>query len=828
MKKLLLLLSLLSLPCLAFAANVTIKDIATTAVLPTANDYTVFDGSTSGTRKILASRVTFTVTIRTALAALSITNAADGAVVYVLGATSTGDGGGSPYYWSAASTATPNGNTVILPASAPGTGRWLKAASASGLPGASTLGGVFSNAGASHSFVTAINTDGTITLAQPAIGDITGLGSMASQNSSAVAITGGTFSGSTVTASGALTGLTLALTGSGVVINDVNGTTNATTGALGNANGTVVWGTAADGHGYVGTSSNTLFYFRANNSEVGIVSPTGLNSMAIGVTTPANGFFTGLSANGKTIILGGNFTTSGAFNSTFTMTGTTAVTFPTSGTLLTAATAPSSIAGTANEIAASASVGAITLSLPSALTFTSKTVTGGTFNATAFNGPLGGTTPAVVHATTIDSSSNANIRTTKGSFNLVVNVRDYGAVGNGSTDDTTAVNAAIAALASYGTLYFGPGNYKIAGTLSAFSGMTGVTIQGLGATLYNTGHGNTLVIDRTCNNITVENLRFTGDASVRANGVHIRIHSDNSRIINCYFQGCSDFGLFIGYDDTVSACNGVSVIGCAFNATLGDGCHVMNANNTYIGGGTTFISTGDDSIGLIADVVGKGPQRTHVSGVSIFNSGSRGIAMEEVIDVLIDDVKIYTTVLAAIEVGRYTSTSAYNTRVSIKNCKIYNAMTTAGPLGGIWLKWISQGDCSGNQIIDTVHGSSIAFLDINEFAIAGNFARQSQSRGIASDDTTTANVGSTWNSIWITNNNLDWVVANQAIYAVPASGKTITNLTVTGNTGVVLPSGDWIYYERVTGGRIWNNTNMNSRTVGAGGTVSAITAGNNN
>lgn len=43
---------------------------------------------------------------------------------------------------------------------------------------------------------------------------------------------------------------------------------------------------------------------------------------------------TGVANTGKTITLGGNLTTSGAFASTFTMTNTTAVTFPISGTLL--------------------------------------------------------------------------------------------------------------------------------------------------------------------------------------------------------------------------------------------------------------------------------------------------------------------------------------------------------------------------------------------------------------------------------------------------------------------------------------------------------------
>src|SRR5439155_14590969 len=46
---------------------------------------------------------------------------------------------------------------------------------------------------------------------------------------------------------------------------------------------------------------------------------------------------TGVANTGKTITLGGNLTTSGAFATTFTMTAATGVTFPTTGTLATLA-----------------------------------------------------------------------------------------------------------------------------------------------------------------------------------------------------------------------------------------------------------------------------------------------------------------------------------------------------------------------------------------------------------------------------------------------------------------------------------------------------------
>lgn len=59
-----------------------------------------------------------------------------------------------------------------------------------------------------------------------------------------------------------------------------------------------------------------------------------------------------------------------------------------------------------------------------------------------------------------------------------INVKDSGATGNGSTDDTAAVTAAIAALPSTGgVLYFPPGTYKTSG---GFTLSNPVTVLGMG------------------------------------------------------------------------------------------------------------------------------------------------------------------------------------------------------------------------------------------------------------------------------------------------------------------------------------------------------------
>jgi len=50
----------------------------------------------------------------------------DGQVVYLAGYYAIGDGGGGPFYWDAASTATDDGGLVINPTGNAGTGRWLR------------------------------------------------------------------------------------------------------------------------------------------------------------------------------------------------------------------------------------------------------------------------------------------------------------------------------------------------------------------------------------------------------------------------------------------------------------------------------------------------------------------------------------------------------------------------------------------------------------------------------------------------------------------------------------------------------------------------------
>jgi hypothetical protein len=89
--------------------------------------------------------------------------------------------------------------------------------------------------------------------------------------------------------------------------------------------------------------------------------------------------------------------------------------------------------------------------------------------------PLTKTTQNVIAPITATGSTTA--RSLQDRFADVVNVKDYGAVGDGVTDDTIAIKAAI--LAGAGKVVFFPsGTYNYAGNTPATA--SGTTLQGEG------------------------------------------------------------------------------------------------------------------------------------------------------------------------------------------------------------------------------------------------------------------------------------------------------------------------------------------------------------
>lgn len=106
----------------------------------------------------------------------------------------------------------------------------------------------------------------------------------------------------------------------------------------------------------------------------------------------------------------------------------------------------------------------------------------------------------------LSSATGAVLRTVSDRLNDVVSVKDFGATGNGSTDDSAALNLA---LASGKSLRFPAGTYKAANLTSSASNQ--VLFADGDVLIQKNANGDLLTLSG--GNVTIRGIRFVGDAS---------------------------------------------------------------------------------------------------------------------------------------------------------------------------------------------------------------------------------------------------------------------------------------------------------------------------
>ena len=121
----------------------------------------------------------------------------------------------------------------------------------------------------------------------------------------------------------------------------------------------------------------------------------------------------------------------------------------------------------------------------------------------------------------IQSGTGAVARTVQDKSREIVSVKDFGAVGDGITDDTSAINTALAV---GGNLYFPRGTYKVTGTLTISVTGTCLTGDGRGlTTISSTATGHTILVNTGLSYIEIHDMTVTrtGVAAVTGqDGIH--------------------------------------------------------------------------------------------------------------------------------------------------------------------------------------------------------------------------------------------------------------------------------------------------------------------
>jgi len=148
----------------------------------------------------------------------------------------------------------------------------------------------------------------------------------------------------------------------------------------------------------------------------------------------------------------------------------------------------------------------------------------------------------------------------------VINVKDYGTIGNGTVDDSSAIQAAIDAAVAYSTVYLPQGTYKLE------SGITinkALTFRGDRATII-TDSGYTTGITVSSSNVQIKDLIFNKQEQTNRFNRVVLISSSDCLIENCDFIGngktVGEYGRGTGIQfgtGTISS-NNLTVINCQF------------------------------------------------------------------------------------------------------------------------------------------------------------------------------------------------------------------------------------------------------------------------
>ena len=192
----------------------------------------------------------------------------------------------------------------------------------------------------------------------------------------------------------------------------------------------------------------------------------------------------------------------------------------------------------------------------------------------------------------IQAGLNAVQRSTESKLQDVVSVKDFGAVGDGVTDDTAAIQAAINSFPVVGTslditfrkgeLYFPTGTYKITSQLNLAPGVSytgptintryflnGITSEKFGATILldNTAVEDAVVYESAqlqFSPTTISNLIFTQTAKTRLAASALSLRGGAKLAIkNCVFYN-------LGYETSLQLgvagklCNAIDVDNCTF------------------------------------------------------------------------------------------------------------------------------------------------------------------------------------------------------------------------------------------------------------------------
>jgi len=494
-------------------------------------------------------------------------------------------------------------------------------------------------------------------------------------------------------------------------------------------------------------------------------------------------------------------------------------------------TVSAAASGTVTSVGGTGTVNGITLS--GTVTSSGNLTLGGTLSGVNLTSQVtgvlpqanGGTGQTTLGAGTYTATGGTTAISLANRSAQVFNVKDYGAVGDNSTNDTTAIAAAIAAAkTAKGAVYFPSGIYKT--SVISITGAAGLTLygDGMGVSVIKTITASQVLHIYTSTNVNIYHLTFDGNCTARTAGQQaVTINASQCSFCDNEILHSGEFAAFFGGD---SAITDLIISRNLIRDCYADGINLANvtraivSNNMIVNVDDDCIAAGYHGTASYITIIGNYCKSRNDLGTT----WGRGITILGASDVLVygnfvETIKQYGILLD------WNGSSQRPTRVQITANTVKNCPLVSG--NAVTLQRTTDCIFSDNVILDPASGDScLEIADWQNLTIQGGYFAQTQNvfcRGIH------ANENSGWPTTWDTlkisrvSINMAGASTNSCVYLNPHSSVTMNTGIIDGVVGKQVVAGDYITVGSARSGVLWKI--VNNTTASAGNTVSPSTGG---
>ncbi|HEY9676964.1 MAG TPA: glycosyl hydrolase family 28-related protein [Drouetiella sp.] len=250
----------------------------------------------------------------------------------------------------------------------------------------------------------------------------------------------------------------------------------------------------------------------------------------------------------------------------------------------------------------------------------------------------------------------------------VFSVLRYGATGNGTTDDTVAIQNTISAAQSSGlnsVVYFPPGSYLFSSNLTASNvSMSGET--GASTTLLSSNNATVNFTQGQGAKVYIANLTFQPQGGT--GGTALNVGENNTQVLNNTFGSGFTTSLSINSAQSVLVSNNTFNIGTTSHATAisGNSCGSLSIQQNTISGAQSTTLTGI-SINSSSTTITKNTINGNIQDIATSNSNPIGIYCSAKVD---ESSSITNNVINGSSTGIYINNTG---APSISNNNITNA-----------------------------------------------------------------------------------------------------------------------------------------------------------